>query len=302
MLRGFVSEFFSDIPEDFDPFFTDSAERSASDGGADNPTINDDFVFKIDSVSGESAYSINESEKTVVIDPEHGDWDAGKRDLKEFWSDNGRVFSESAFELYLSINSSKNEVDEVCEFFEPPIISDAQYAMLKQAYHTSIYFNEFSVSEGEEDRRRKQLADQFGSEAMNVPSLCSAGYFDESGAFRKAYKQLSSTEAQNEEYQELFGRLIRDRPFVIFVRGGRNAKTTTEIYDLVIQKSRHLDDLPVDIDYIHLRGIGKYPREKIRDVREMLNEHHDDINTFSHNTERESGSMELVVVIDNDTI
>lgn len=301
MLREFASDFFGGIPADLDPFFSGSSNSEASNR-TNSPTIDDDFVVELDSTPDGGAYHIIESEKTVIIDPEHGEWDAGKDDLREFWEEHGRAFSESAFELYLSIKSSESDVDAVCSFFEPPVLSDGQFAMLKQAYHLSIYFDTFPVTKDEKDRRREQLADDFGSSAMNVPSLCSAGYLNEDSAFREAYEQLSDRDSQEEEYQALFSQLIQGRPFVVFVKGRGGDKTSTEIYDLVLQKSRRLDDLTVDLDYIHIRGIGKHAREKIRKAKEMLEDHHDGINIFVHNTERQEGSREMVVVVDNDTI
>jgi len=119
-----------------------------------------------------------------------------------------------------------------------------------------------------------QLGDKFDDLAMNLPSLCSAGYFDEGGLFRDVYRELQS---DHEAYQELFNELVRHRPFVIFVRGGTGA---SEIYDLIIRKSHHLAELDTGFEEIHVRGIGPSAHEKIISGREILEEKHSDVTCF----------------------
>jgi len=232
---------------------------------------------------------IQEEQRRLVVDPRRGDWEESKEELKEAWVKNDRVFTETAFELYLSMEANKDDVEDVCEFFEPPVLQLNQYKMLEEAYHVSIYFSKFDVSYDEEQRRRAQLGDDFGELAMNLPSLCSAGYFDKGGLFRDVYDQV---EPDYETFQNLFNELVKHRPFVVFVEGTTGA---SEIYDMIIRKSLHLDELDLGIEYIHVRGIGS--REKINSVREMLEENHPGVSRAQM-----MHSGEIALAIDNETL
>ena len=286
----------SEIPKDLNPFV--EADKTASGGCKQGPGIDDDFVFKIDKISADQPYVVDTTNKTVTIDPERVDWDEGKQELKQRWEENERAFSEKAFDLYLSIQVNKEGVDEVCSFFEPPLLSDIQYRMLKEAYHTSLYLDNFEVSKNEKDRRRGQLAERYDQGAMNVPSLCSAGYFEKGSLFRDIRDQIEEQD-DNTSYQTLFDELIRKRPFVVFVR---DTYTAQEVYDMIITKSIHLDDLDVDIGYIHVRGIGEYTHETIDAAITILDSNHEGVKYMKDSRRTGNGALERIVGIDNDTI
>lgn len=288
-----LSDFFknflgqSTLPTELHPF-TGSPDSSADEEGTDRPGI-EEFSVEIGSVYGEQAYLIQEEQRRIVVDPMRGDWEESKEELKEVWVENDRVYTETAFELYLSMRANKDDVKDICEFFEPPVLQLKQYMMLEESYHVSIYFSEFDVPYDEEQKRRAQLGNDFGELAMNLPSLCSAGYFDEGGLFRDIYHQV---EPDHETFQDLFNDLVKHRPFVVFVEGDTGA---SEIYDMVIRKSLHLDELDLEVEYIHIRGIGS--PEKINSVREMLEENHSGVSCTQM-----AHRGEMVLAIHNETL
>ena len=302
MLREFFDRLFSssELPSDLNPFLsTDSNSAENTDNQETASVVGEDYIIKIDRVTGDDPFEIDETEAVVTVDPTRGDWADSKAELKEYWREESkRAFSESAFELYLSIRASKGDVDEVMAFFDP-ILSPSQSSMLEEAYHLSKYFDNFNVDNGEEYERRGKLGDKYGSAAQNVPSLCSAGYFEKHGLFRDLYGQLSDSSTRNEDFQDLFDDLVRHRPFVIFVRGGSKLGTD-ELRRRISQNAAHLDKLPVDIDYLHVRGMGGEPKEKISDLKGRLDE--EGAKQMSEVNRKENGPNELVLAIDTDSL
>lgn len=305
MARKFLAKFFSDteFPSDLSPFspVNPDSESNAQDPNPDtkDPVVDDEYIIKIDKVTGEDPFRIEEETKTVLLDPTRGDWADSKGELKRYWAEEKeRVFTESAFELYLSIQVSKGDVDEVMEFFDP-ILTPSQSSMLEEAYHLSKYFDNFDVDSEEEHARRGDLSDKYDDAAMNVPSLCSAGYFEKLGLFRDLYDQLSESDTQDEDFQDLFDKLIRHRPFVVFVKGGTGLGVG-ELRDLISQKSNHLDKLSVDIDYIHVRGIGGSSHRKIKNLRDELDK--EGAKQVTEVNRKENGPNELVLAVDVSSI
>ena len=284
------------LPPELHPFTGSESSASAAGEGDVHKSGIEEFAVEIGPVYDEKAYLIEEEQRRLVVDPKRGDWEGSKEELKEAWVRNDRLFTETAFELYLSIEANKRDVEDVCEFFEPPVLRPNQYRMLEEAYHTSLYFSKFDVSYDEEQRRRGQLGDEFGELAMNLPSLCSAGYFDDGGLFRDVYHEIKP---DHEAYQDLFNTLVRHRPFVIFVQGGTGA---SEIYDLITQKGRHLDKLDIGLEAIHVRGIGSGVREKIISAREMLEENHPGVTCLLINPDQSRQDGETVLVIKSKTL
>jgi hypothetical protein len=305
VVRDFLEEFFqsTELPSDLNPFSpvnSDSTSNSETpDRETDEPAVDDEYIIKIDRVTGEDPFQIDETGKVVTVDPTRGDWENSKQELKEYWrEEKRRAFTESAFELYLSIQASTGDADEVMNFFRP-ILSPSQSSMLEEAYHLSKYFDNFNVNHQEEYRRRGKLDDKYGRDAKNVPSLCSAGYFEEHGLLRDLYSQLSDSDTQDEDFQELFDELIRHRPFVVFVKG-RSEMGIGELKDFISQKVNHIYELPVDIDYIHVRGMGDGPKEKISDLKEELDE--EGAKQVVDVNRKENGPNELVLAIDVSSI
>lgn len=287
------------LPAELHPFTESSV--SATDEEQPQSRI-EDFAVEIGSVSGEKAYLIEEEQNRLIIDPQRGDWEESREKLKEVWVEKNRVFTESAFDLYISMEANKQDIEDVCEFFEPPVLQPKQHRMLEEAYHVSTYFAEFDVSYDEEQRRRRQLGDKFDDLAMNLPSLCSAGYLDEGGLFRDMYREF---EPDHEAYQELFDKFVKYRPFVVFVRGNTAA---SEIYDLIIQKSRHLDDIGSEFDnvhipgIIHVRGIGPTTREKIMSGQKILRERHSDVTCLLIKSDQSLQSDETLMIVNSETL
>lgn len=295
--RDFFQDFLdqSDLPEELLPFVeSDSAEKSENDQDTDQADI-EEFAVDIGSIYSETAYVVKKDKKRLIIDPEHGNWEESKEKLKEAWAENGRLFKETAFDLFLSIQANKSNVEEVCKTFEPPVLRPIQHDMLEEAYHTGIYFSNFDISHEDEQRRRRQLGNDYGELAMNLPSLCSAGYFERNGLFHNLLRDI---EPDYDTYQDIFKELVRHRPFVIFVEGTTGP---SEIYDLIIQKSLHLDKLDVDVDTIHVRGVGSGARDKIISALDMLKEEHESVEHIMEKGEKTQDD-ETVLAIDNDSL
>jgi len=143
------------LPVELQPFTESESSVSAADEEDEPQPRIEDFAVEIGPVYADKAYLIKEEQRRLVVDPNRGDWEDSKDELKDAWTENGRIFTETAFELYLSIEVHKQDVEDVCEFFEPPVLRSKQYRMLEEAYHVSIYFAEFDVSYDEEQRRRR---------------------------------------------------------------------------------------------------------------------------------------------------
>ncbi|WP_216086539.1 hypothetical protein [Halovivax ruber] len=284
----------------FSPSGSDTeSDTATANHGTDEPVLDDEYIIKIGNVSGSQPFDIDRTEKIVTVDPTRGDWGDSKEELKEYWrEEKGRAFTESAFGLYLSIRASKGDVNDVMDFFDP-VLTSAQSSMLEEAYHLSKYFDNFNVDPNEEYERRGKLGDKYDTPAQNVPSLCSAGYFEEHGLFRDIYDQLSDSDTQDKDFQDLFNDLIRNRPFVIFVSGGADL-SVGELRYLVLQKSNHLDTLPVDIEYIHVRGMGHGPEEKVSELKQVLDE--GGARQMMDINRKENGPNELVLAIDSSSI
>ena len=73
-----------------------------------------------------------------------------------------------------------------------------------------------------------------------------------------------------------------------------------ELRDFISQKVTHLDELPVDIDYIHVRGMGEEPRKRISELKEELDE--ENAKQVSDINRKENGPNELVLAIDISSI
>lgn len=300
-LRSFFNSFLDEpsLPTELHPFIESSA--GTEDDEISRSKI-EDFSVEIGPVSAEKAYLIDEKQNRVVIDPQRGDWEESKSELKEVWTEDSPAGTEDAFELYLSMEANKRDVEDVCEFFEPPILQPKQHGMLEKAYHVSIYFSEFDVSYDEEQRRRDQLTDNYDDLARNLPSLCSAGYLDEGELFRQMYYEF---EPDYEAYQRFFDKLVRHRPFVIFVRSNTIA---SEIHDLIDSKSNHLDRLSSEFNNIQtptaieVRGIGSSAHEKIMSGREMLEEEHPDVMCVLANSSQSPNGDETVLIIESKTL
>lgn len=303
-LRDFLSDFLGapDFPSDLNPFVSAAEAADEAEGGGDNNPevlIDDTYTIKIGRVEADQPYVVDGDKKTLTVYPKAGDWDAGRAELRDLWEVSGRAFVGTAFDLYLSIQASKGQVEEVCEFFEP-ILTPTQHRMLREAFHTSIYFDQFNVSKEEEDKRRVDLAEDYEGYAMNLPSLCSAGYFGEEGLFREIYRESTNNHGfSDEDYQQLFTNLVKNRPFVIFVN---DTFTTGEVYDLIITKSIHLDQLEVDVPIMHVRGIGEYARKIVSEAIDYLEEEHTGVKCVRQLRKVGASRKELVCAIKNKTI
>lgn len=292
----FLSHFFTQegFPSDLHPLV--ESHNSDNEGGQnrDGQPMIDNYTIEIAPVHAKDAHLIKEEKQQLIIDPSRGDWEESRDELKEAWVEYGRLFTESAFELYLSIEANKDDIENVLQFFKPPVLSLQQYFMLEEGYHLSTYFSEFDVSHSEEQERRQDLADKYDDMAVNLPSLCSAGYFNKEGLFPEVYRQI---EPNNKRFQNIFNKLVTHRPFVVFVQENSN---TNKIYKEITRKNRMLDNLDADIGYIHVRGIGS--RGKINDVQEILDRNHPDATCVPMNTGRAPNSGEIVLAIDNSSI
>lgn len=226
-------------------------------------------------------------------DDEH--WERAKSELREQFETAGGISVGSASPIVTAYRSEETQdyIERICGFYEDKL-SPRILRMIRESLVLRIATDagEFSY---EEVRRRKRQISKYGDEGFSIASLCSAGYLDEGQFFWNLYEKLVTQGTYStEDYEDIFLRLVKIQPFVVFVKYG---DSPNEVYDNVVRKSIMLSDFDIDISFIDIRGMGDKNWATIRQAVDTLEEHHESLAY-----EEFQDDEELVIRVDPDSL
>lgn len=224
---------------------------------------------------GDSPLDLSDNKQELILDPENfqeeNEWDEiVKPGLKEGWEKNGTVSTRSAYPILFHAERTINDekIRNIKEFFQDEIFS-SDFHLLQSALTIDKALNAPSgerISDVELRERKRQLADKYHTAAFSLPSMCSAGYFDEGEIFRNVYEEMQRNDEYDiDDFDRVFRVMIASKPFVAFVE---NSDSTDEVADIVVGKIERLSDYDIPIPYIDVGGVGSANHEKIRDAIE----------------------------------
>lgn len=140
--------------------------------------------------------------------------------------------------------------------------------VLKDALVLRVTARKQNVSHGEMYDWRGEIAGSHidrgndPKEALNLVSLCSAGYFDTDRFFDRLYRTMVEHGGwDSSKYKSVVDTHVQEMPFVIFVSG--DAMPQTDVCDLVRQKVGRLDEYPAPPEFVDICGRGSGAHEVI---------------------------------------
>lgn len=174
-------------------------------------TINDREVLFIDPVNAGSA---RQSEAKSAI-----------RDGKE---KTGGLSPPESHPLIAAYHGGGGEYIESLEEFYAPIVPTRFVEMIKDAALLR-YAESYDNLSLLDVRERKAQMTKYGGEALNVASLCSAGFFDYQGLFQVKYREcvLNGSDTRD-DYRDAFIQTVRAAPFVVFVKSDQQEAYYTD--------------------------------------------------------------------------
>jgi len=179
---------------------------------------------------------------------------------------------------------SDEEIQERAGFYKH-LLSNRHYEILKSSYYLRQEWEDDEVFMSRDDmrRRRKDLVDRFGEDAMEITNLCTSGYFDEDRYFRSLYETLEAEEEDpRQKFRDMFERIIDNMPFTVFVSNSQDATSVIgEVDDRLEKFSKY------GVDFVEVRGIGRANRRTIENVIEELEEQYEDIDYNRIHEDRE---------------
>lgn len=255
-------------------------------------------------IPGEAPIGLSDNNEELILDPENfqeeSEWEEiVKPRLEEGWRENGSASMRDAYPILFHAERSVDDekIRGIKEFFRGEIFS-SDFQLLQSALTIDRAINAPSgegITDIELRRRKRQLADKYHDAAFSLPSMCSAGYFDEGEIFRHVHETMSQEDEYDvDNYDRVFRVMIDSKPFVAFVE---SSDSTEEVSDVVVGKIERLPSYDIPIPYIDVGGIGSSNHEKIRDAIELVDERVDGIEY----DERVRGD-ELILRIDADSV
>lgn len=216
--------------------------------------------------------------------------------VTDAYSEEGEILKDTASDKKKAIESADRvEIEETLEFFRPKISN--RYVKILEA---SLYLRETLeddqyVPRNKVEAMKRDIAEKYGTESYYVINLCSAGYFDEGRYFRELYHQMAESDEWKEgDYQDVFGEIIENEPFTVFVSTDQDAY---EVKNSVKTKLAKYQRYSVDISFVDVRGIGQRNHEIARGAVERLEE---ELGDFDYNENIRDN--EIVIRIRPDTV
>lgn len=239
-----------------------------------------------------------EEEYVLVVDVAQADpedWETAKTELREQFAEAGGISVETASPIVSAYRNEEGQqyIDKLCGFYEdkvPPRI----LTMIRESLVLRLATESGGLSYEEVRRRKRQIA-KYGDEGFAIASLCSAGYFDEDRFFWNLYdEEFAGSRHPQKDYEETVLQLVRDLPFVIFVK---HEDRPQDIYDEILRKSIQSSDYDPEIEFVDVRGMGRDNRNTIKRTKESIDEYHEDVGYDSFEKDQE-----LVIRIDPNTL
>lgn len=183
--------------------------------------------------------------------------------------------------------------DELVEFYERKV-PEQFVPIIRESAVLRVAEEEAGLSYEEVRRRRKEMT-KYDDAALELSALCSSGYLDEGGLFRQQFERtvLQGT-ATVDDYRAEFDRVVRARPFVVYVKHGDSYEN---VYDNVITKSIGIGKYDWEFDEMHVRGRGERLHETVRRVAGYLESEHSGVDLH-----RERDGRDLLARLDPETL
>lgn len=188
---------------------------------------------------------------------------------RQEFEDNGRILQESEYEEAVAIEEGyDNSAEEIVEYFSD-LITDEYLEVIEDSLYLRGLIQEKHFTKDQIQRRRSDIAEGRGENAMYISSLTTAGYFHPNGGIR----DLLVTMRLNDQYdpyafQKELDMIFSEKLLAIFVNNDDDVwEKTTEVKGRL---SKYDDMNPIN-DWIEIRGIGPRCEEIIEGVVENLN-------------------------------
>lgn len=213
---------------------------------------------------------------------------------QDHFEEDGRILGADEEDETQAIEQGYSGRDDILSYFEG-ILEERYISILKMSLNLRAVLEQRDLQKDEIQRRKMDIADVFGPEAMYITSLCTAGYFDQDGGLRDIYVDMELKEGYTRhDFNDHFSKLIEDKLLCVFVENdGETDEVTTEVRGAL---AKYQDMNPVN-DWLDIRGIGSDCVEIIDGVMENLEEEF-----YGMNYSRLHEDDQLIIRIDADTV
>lgn len=175
--------------------------------------------------------------------------------VREQFHSKGRVLRLDKEEEANAMEAAySDELDEIREFFDG-VVSDRYHDILDRSLHLRAVIESQHLSKTEIQERKGQIARRYGSDAIYLSSLVSAGYFDPNGGLRDLLVDMGlNPELNRANYQRVLSDYVDKKLFAYFVESDESVYNATQ--EVRGGLSRYQKEKPIH-DWFDIRGIGE---------------------------------------------
>jgi len=180
------------------------------------------------------------------------------------------------------IEGYSEQNDEVLSYYDG-IIAERYHEMLRYSLRLRALIEMRDLTRDEINRRKREIADKTGQEAIYIASLCSAGYFDINSDLHDIYVTMGL----NEEYDKVnfykeFKKLVEEKLVAVFVETDDKVRDVRNEVRGRLKTHQQTDTVH---DWLDIRGIGDQCRDTINSVVEDLEDEFIGIDYDRYNVE-----------------
>jgi hypothetical protein len=157
--------------------------------------------------------------------------------------------------------------EDIVEYFDG-LVSERYLDILENALHLRALIEKKDLTKDEIDRRKRDIAKNYGPHGIHLSSLAIAGYFDPDGGIRDIYVDMELNEQYDRyNFQSRLEELVENRLLCVFVQNDQDEQeVTTEVRGKL---AKHQEEEPVN-EWLDIRGIGGDCEHIIDGVMENL--------------------------------